>query len=156
MGESGYTEPALAQRQARDAASMRAHRAGSSPFRGFRRNEDGAVAIEAVVWTPAILAIILLAFDIGITFFGFTRMWEAARLTARAAAVRNLTPAEAETYARSILPGNATFTVNVDDSDPDNIVVSITGSNLSPFFGFVELFTPQDVSAWYAMEKSDL
>jgi Flp pilus assembly protein TadG len=79
-----------------------------------------------VLWLPVFVLIIGLTTDAALTFHTHSRMWDAARDTARRAATGQLDARGAEDYASSRLPGGGGFVVQVDDSGADEVVVTIT------------------------------
>ena len=81
-------------------------------------------------------------------------MWDAARDTARRATVGEMDPTTAENHAKAMLPSFIGPKVFVDNSDPVDIVVSITApmANLG-FFGTFDLFNQGDVSVNVVMRK---
>lgn len=119
----------------------------------FLRSRDGGGTIEAVVWLPLFVALMILAFDITITFYSLNRMWDAARYSARMVSTGQLNAEEARDYALGKLPGHADFDIQIDDSDRDTVTVNIGSSNISPVAGFFIEFSPGALSASYVMRR---
>lgn len=122
--------------------------------RALFRNNDGVGSIEFVVWTPLFLALITLAFDIAITYYNYSRMWDAARYTARSAATGSISAEDAVDMASYALPAVGDYLIDLQQSE-EMVVVAITGSGLSPAFGFIELFSPDDLTATLTMRREN-
>ncbi|NNU82083.1 hypothetical protein HMH01_16725 [Halovulum dunhuangense] len=69
--------------------------------RRFVRDENGAAAIEFVIWLPAFMLILAFVLDVSLSMLAHSRMWDVARDTVRQISLRSLNAAEAVTYAES-------------------------------------------------------
>lgn len=67
----------------------------------FLRSETGGISVEYVLWTPAILAILLLVADTSAAFLAQGAMWHAAGDVSRALATGRLALTEAEAFLAS-------------------------------------------------------
>lgn len=105
----------------------------TSIFRRYRRDEDGNITIEYMLWVPFIIAILMLIFDVSMTLHTSSRMWDLARDSARAVAV---TP-DADKAAlitsqimhiKASLSNSAGYTVTITPTDgvADTVTVIIT------------------------------
>lgn len=102
-------------------------------FRPFRRNDEGAVTVEFVLWVPVFVLILMLVVDASMLFVAQSNFWGVARDTARRVAINSMTNAEADTWATaeaafgSIAPevdvlsagGNVEVTISTPFSDVD-------------------------------------
>lgn len=102
-------------------------------LRRFRKNEDGAVTVELVLWVPVFMIILMLVVDASMLFVTQSNFWGVARDSARRVAVNTMTGTEAETWALdeasfgSVVPtvdvdttgGNVTVTISTPFSDVD-------------------------------------
>lgn len=123
-------------------------------LRGFFRKEDGSTTMECVLWFPFHLALLGMIGDASIGFMNYNRMWDAARDTARRAAIGELSASEAEQFAADNLPGFMVPSVTIDTSSATDITVQISASlsNLT-FFQAIESFATGDVTARVVMRK---
>ena len=122
-------------------------------FRRFARNRDGSATIEFVIWFPVFISIFLVAFDLSLTFYSMGRMWDAARYTARSLSTGQIEASEARSYAEAMLPGHATYVVAVDETEPLDVIVSITSEDISPSAGFIVDFAPGALTASFVMRR---
>jgi len=121
-------------------------------LRRFRRDDEGSFALEAAIWVPAAMALLLAATDISVTFFSYARMWDVARDTARRAATGQLATGEVEGYALGRLNDAWNCRVAVDD-DREDVMVTIASTDLGPVFGLLDMFAPGALSASLTMRK---
>lgn len=116
-----------------------------SCLRVFRKNEDGAVTVEFVLWVPVFVIILMLVVDASMLFVTQSNFWGVARDSARRVAVNTMTDTEAETWAEdeatfgSVVPdvdvessgGNVTVTISTPFSDVDVFgILGISGLSL--------------------------
>lgn len=119
----------------------------------FARDETGSFSIETMIWIPLFAVVFAFVTDVSLTYYGYSRMWDVARDSVRRVTTGEMTTAEAEAHARSILTGGAVYSVTVDDTDTEDVVITITASGLSPLFGSLEFFSPGLLSTVYTMRK---
>lgn len=150
--EVALSRPATASRP----LPTRTGRTAGSPLAAFLRNEKGSFAIEFAIWVPLVMALLLATVDISVSFFGYARMWDVARDTARRAATGQLAAAEAEAHAAAQLNPAWRCDVSVDDSGREDVVVTISSSNLGPVFGVLDWFAPGDLTAALVVRKETL
>lgn len=65
----------------------------------FKKDTDGAVSVEFVLWMPLFMVIIMLIADTSVFFTSQSNYWSVARDTARLASRHALTESAAEIYA---------------------------------------------------------
>ncbi len=70
---------------------------------GFCRSESGSYSAEFAIWTPFLLAMLLLIIDFSYLMVSNASMWNAARNTARAVSIHRVTPDAAEEHLRDAL-----------------------------------------------------
>lgn len=121
-------------------------------LRQFIGDEQGSFSIEYVLWIPLIMTIIVLTFDVTLTFNGVARMWDIARDTARRVATEEMTVAEGKAYAESVFTTSGTYTVSIDDST-DNVIVTISASDVSPAIGALDYVAPGLMQSTFIMRK---
>ena len=93
---------------------------------GFRKDEDGAVSVEFVLWLPVFLAVMVLIVDTTLVYSAEARLWDAARDATRQLSLYQLSEDEVEDYVRENAIGlNGTLTVTASDTGPD-VWVQIT------------------------------
>lgn len=73
----------------------------SSVLRRRLLAEDGGVAVEYVLWTPMILALLLLIADASAAFLAQGALWQAAGDVSRAIATGRLSPEEAAAFVQA-------------------------------------------------------
>lgn len=73
------------------------------PLRRFRKETEGSVTIEFVLWVPVFMGLILLAADTSIAFMRQTDLWNLSRDTARIVARHGMDEAEASEFIRAQL-----------------------------------------------------
>ena len=97
---------------------MRTHRSKSNApngaLRRFSEDEDGSHTIEFVLWVPIFILILSLVVDVCFLFLAQSRMFDVASDATRRLAIRQMTEAEAETYAET----NASFRGAAADATP--------------------------------------
>jgi Flp pilus assembly protein TadG len=85
----------------------------------FSKNEDGNATIEAVLWIPTFVAVLLLVVDVSMIFNGQARLFRLVQDTNRALSVGRLHSAdEAEAKIVDALEGttsNAAVTTTITD-----------------------------------------
>lgn len=96
----------------------------------FRRDENGSVTIEFVLWLPLLMSLFLIATDATVAFMRQSQMWQVSRDTARIVSRYGMTETAAETYAIQ----NAAFGSTVPAVD-----VARTGTEVT-----VAISTPAD------------
>lgn len=116
-------------------------------------DRNGSATIEFVIWFPVFVSIFLVAFDLSLTFYSMGRMWDAARYTARGLSTGQIGAEEARSYAEAMLPGHATYVIDVDETAPMDVTVSITSEDISPSAGFLLDFAPGALTASYVMRR---
>ena len=93
---------------------------------GFRKDEDGAVSVEFVLWLPVFLVIMVLIVDTTLIYSAEARLWDAARDATRQLSLYQITEDEVEDYiAANAIGLNGDLTVTADDTGPD-VWVQIT------------------------------
>ncbi|MFN0115498.1 MAG: TadE/TadG family type IV pilus assembly protein [Paracoccaceae bacterium] len=89
----------------------------SRPFRlrRFRRDEDGAVSVEAVLWVPFFVMMVAFATDVSLVFHAQSRLLQVAQDVNRAISVGRITSTTtaASTIVAS-LPNYKNVTATVD------------------------------------------
>lgn len=107
----------------------------------FRRDEEGSVTIEFVLWVPLLLAFLLFATDVTLAFMRQSHAWQVSRETARIVSRYGMDEAAAEAYAlENGTMGSSIPAVDVTIGAMDVIVtMSLPTSSLTPFntLGFV-------------------
>lgn len=68
----------------------------------FRRDENGSVTVEFVLWLPLIMAFLVFATDVSLAFMRQSQIWQVSRETARIVARYGMDEATAETFAREM------------------------------------------------------
>ena len=81
----------------------------SDASRAWLRSEDGGLSVEFVLWTPLLMAFLLLVVDSSMAFLAQGAMWHAAGEISRAVATGQMTIAEAEAAAASMAGYTASF-----------------------------------------------
>lgn len=127
-------------------------------LRSFLRCEAGAITLDFVIWVPVFCAILAFAADVSLTFYGYSRMWDVARDTGRRVATGQFDATEGQVYALQQLPLTSSFTVDIDDSSTDDIVVTISTQGMglvfgNAFWGAMDVFSETSLSATYTMRK---
>jgi Flp pilus assembly protein TadG len=104
-------------------------------LRKFRRNEDGAVTVEFVLWLPVFLVILVLIVDTTMIYSAEARLWDAARDAARQMSLYQITEDEVEDYiAANAIGLNGDLTITADDTGPDVWVqISMPMSDVTVF-----------------------
>lgn len=131
-------------------------RAFSRPnaLRQFRRDARGSATLEYVLWLPVFVTILGLAADVSLTFHTHSRMWDAARDVARRTAMGQLTATQAQQVAAARLPAGGDYTVKVDDTDPQDVVVTISARSADlGLTGALDLITDGPVESVFRMRK---
>lgn len=99
----------------------------------LRRDENGAVSVEFVVWLPVLLAVGLMVADASAAFTTQATMWRTAGDLARAVATGRITPAQAEAHIAS-----RSFSIQVTPPGNDRIVtVSLSRPYANIGTGFI-------------------
>jgi len=80
---------------------------------GFRRNEDGGVTVELVMWIPAAAAAINFVTDTTLVMMTQQQMRDAARDASRMVALGQRSPEEAQAFMLSQLDNSGSFSANV-------------------------------------------
>lgn len=119
-------------------------------LRRFVREEDGTATLEFVIWVPTFAAILLLAADLALSLFTYSRMWDISRETARRVAVGEIAIDQAESIVNGLLPNYGTFEVSVAENDDKNVAVAIQGISVSPFVGTLDLLRSQNMVVVHA------
>lgn len=123
---------------------------------GFLECDRGSASMEAVIWIPVFLTMIISVTDVSFLFTTHTQMWHAARETARSMSLGEITTAtQAQEYATARLPGHATFTVSPQyDFDSNHVAVTIdVGYGDASVFGIFENLLPLDMGSTVIMRK---
>lgn len=120
----------------------------------FCKDKDGSMSIEFVLWFPFFLALQGLIADSSLAFLNVNRMYDAARDTARRAAIGDLTSAQAVNFATNSLPDFIAPTITVDDSHATDLVINITApiANLS-FFGYFDGLSLGNINISHTVRK---
>ena len=79
------------------------------PRKTWWRNEEGGISIEFVLWTPLLMAFLLLVLEGTLAFLAQGALWHAAGELSRAVATGRMTIAEAEAAALSMAGYTARF-----------------------------------------------
>lgn len=91
-------------------------------FKRFRRKDDGAATVEAVIWLPLFIFLLALAVDVSMTFHAHSRVLRVVQDVNRAYSVGRIeTVEEAEAMVAALLPDIAANIV-VDKSVTDGII----------------------------------
>jgi Flp pilus assembly protein TadG len=141
------------RRVARDLSSRPAPRS-LGRLRRLASDERGSVTIEYVLWLPFFAVLIGLAADASLTFHTHSRMWDAARDAARRTATGQMDAKQAEAQALAQLPQSGAFTVVVDESDPVDVVVTISAANGDlGLTGVLDMLSDASLRSEYRMRK---
>ena len=124
-------------------------------FRRLIRNRRGAATVELALATPVLLLILFGIFQFSFLFFIQTHMVNAAREAARRMAVADLTTAQGEIVAESLLLiVGEPYTVNaIENADSVAVVIEIPVADVSVFPGFAEMFSGVTLNATVVMRK---
>ena len=107
----------------------------SSCMKRFRKDSEGSVTVEFVMWVPVFALILLLVVDASVVFMTQSNYWSVSRDTARLVARHAMTADAAETYAvnnalwRNVSP---TVAVNIDNATV-TVTVGAPSSRIAPF-----------------------
>ena len=82
-------------------------------FRNFKKNEDGVLAIESLLWFPVFVLIAAVLVDVTSLVMSQTRMQNAAADGARLVAIGRLTEVEAETLMAQRSTTDALYTTEI-------------------------------------------
>ena len=123
----------------------------------LRRNQDGGVSVEFMLWVPVFTALMTGAVDVGTIFTHKSNYWSTARDTARQLARHSMTQAEAETYAlQHATFGSVTPVVNIS-ATPTEVTVRISGeADTISAFGIFGALDGANIAAevTYALEPT--
>lgn len=109
-----------------EASKGRAARRRSWIGRRFWRDESGSTTVEAVIWVPIFVLIMVTVADISFMFTTNASMWDTALDTSRRLARHQLDSNGAVSYARNELLGNSRdYSVQVQETYED-VTVTIT------------------------------
>ena len=113
-------------------------------LRRFLRKDDGNATVEMTLWLPFMLAFFLAIGEMGMVFYGQSRMLEVAQAATRQASVGRLqTSSELAAYVSSRLAPmtpNASV-INQVDKGIITTAVTVPINDLAPFGFFTELVT---------------
>lgn len=98
----------------------------SSFLNRFRKDTEGNVTIEFVMWLPVLLFMLLLVVDASVLFMTQSNYWSVTRDTARLVSRHAMTESAAEEYAA----GNAVWRKITPD-----VTVSINGATVTVSMG---------------------
>ncbi|MEM6439351.1 MAG: TadE/TadG family type IV pilus assembly protein [Pseudomonadota bacterium] len=129
------------------------------PLHRIFRDDRGSATVEHALWLPVFASLIGVSIDASLSFHTHGRMWDAARETARRVAVGEMTGEQARSYAARLLPGNASYAIDVvetSDAMP-TVTVSIVASSADvSIFGTLDLLTIERLSTVYSMRREVL
>ena len=102
----------------------------------FRRNENGGVTIEFVLWLPLLTSLFLIATDATVAFMRQSQMWQVSRDTARIVSRYGMTEQAAETYAiENAAFGSTVPAVDVETNGMEVTVEIVTPASAMTVFG---------------------
>ena len=115
-------------------------------------------SIAPAILLPVVAAAAGITLDLSLAYRSHGHMQDVARDAARLVAVGEATMAQAETYALSRLPGPASYSIMVAERPsrhgaPDVLVAISTASDSVGFFGALQLFDVDRITARYATRK---
>lgn len=122
----------------------------------IRRDQDGAAAVEFVLWMPFFIVLLAIITDFTFIYMTNSSMWDAAREAARAMSVREADAAEATAMIedRLIRGGNYYVAVDPDSSEVSAIVrIGITEASI---FGIFSSVMDDDLVAVVRMRKEPM
>ena len=127
------------------------------PRTDFRRDEDGATAVEFVLWLPAFMLILAFILDITLSMVAHSLMWDVARDTVRQLSIGKFTASQAVGHAETAaaLHGK-TPVVSANDIGPQvwvNIEVPVADVT---FFNMLGLAGSERLSARAVMMQEPL
>lgn len=127
-------------------------------LRAYIKDETGTITLDFVIWIPVFCAILAFAADVSLTFYGYSRMWDVARDTGRRVATGQFDAGEGQVYALQQLPATTSYTVDIDDSSTDDIVITISANGMglvfgNVFWGAIDVLSETSLSATYTMRK---
>lgn len=114
----------------------------------FKKDADGSVTIEFVLWVPLFVFFLLLVVDASVVFMTQSNYWSVSRDTARLVARHALTADAASTYAASnALRSNVTPDVDVEiSSSTVTVTIAAPASRIAPF-GMLDFVIGSTVNA---------
>ena len=126
-------------------------------FRTFRREENGGVTIEFVLWLPLLMSLFLIATDATVAFMRQSQMWQVSRDTARIVSRHGMTEAAAEAYAlQNAGMGSIVPTVDVQTNGVEVMVAISTPADALTVFGTLNFALGDNITTRvvHAMEPS--
>ena len=120
----------------------------------FKREDDGSVSIEFVLWFPVFIALLMVVTDLTFIYTTNANMWDAARDYARKMSIRDMDAAEAKTEIES--KGELwSFTGFVAEAvDGSTVVVEIKAPiRNASVFGMLDAVLDDDLVARVAMRR---
>lgn len=123
----------------------------------FRRNENGGVTIEFVLWLPLLVSLFLIATDATVAFMRQSQMWQVSRDTARIVSRYGMTETAAETYAiRNAGFGATVPAVDVQTNGMEVTVEIVTPASAMTVFGTLNFAMGTNITTRvvHAMEPS--
>ena len=129
----------------------------SPGIRTFKRDENGGVTIEFVLWLPLLMSLFLIATDATVAFMRQSQMWQVSRDTARIVSRYGMTESAAENYAlQNAAFGSTIPAVDVERSGTEVIVAITTPADALTIFGTLNFALGERITTRvvHAMEPS--
>lgn len=116
----------------------------------FLRDDDGSATIEFVLWTPFLMAVIVLIVDVSLVLFANGTMYDQARTVGRDLAVGAITDTAAEEKITAMAPmGVANVRVVRPEDGQIVIAYELRGAGIAA--GIFDILGDVPLSASYAV-----
>jgi Flp pilus assembly pilin Flp len=122
----------------------------------FRRNQEGAAAIEFVLWMPFFIVLLAIITDFTFLYMTNSSMWSSAREAARAMSVREADAAEASNMITSSLIRGGNYYVKVDPLSSEVSAIIRIGMADASIFGIFGSVLNDDLVAIVRMRKEPM